>query len=311
MTAEPRICVCVPARDEAERLPSLIAALAAQDWPGRLPVAIALNNTTDGSRDVLDALGARHSRAIDLTIDDHVFPAHLAHAGSARRRAMDLGLDVVGSDDRAILLTTDADARPPIDWVRRNVEAVGRGADLVGGALALDEDEPISDLVRARWTALAAYWRAVRGVEDEIDPISWDPPPRHGDHTGGSLAITVAAYRAAGGVPALPLREDAALVTAARAKGFKVAHPSDVWTRVSPRTAARAQGGMSAVMAALAGPDGSAMRVPSLEQWRERARWRRSVRLEGGDPRVAALEPALPQMVCDVEIKPVFAEVAA
>ncbi|WP_231635591.1 hypothetical protein [Novosphingobium sp. ST904] len=41
------ICVCVPARNEAGRLPTLLAALAAQTWQRAIPVAIAVNNTND------------------------------------------------------------------------------------------------------------------------------------------------------------------------------------------------------------------------------------------------------------------------
>lgn len=305
------VCICVPARDEAERLPRLLAALAAQDWPKPLPVVFALNNTSDGSRTVVERFARENPGALTLHLDEQVFQPEAAHAGSARRRAMDLGLDIVGQDERAVLLTTDADARPPQDWVRRNIEAIERGVDLVGGALMLDEDEPVSPLVRSRWAALSAYWRAVRAIEDEIDPLAWDPPPRHGDHTGGSLATTVAAYRATGGVPAIPLGEDAAYVAAARAKGFRLAHPADVWTRVSPRVAARAAGGMAAKLEALASGDPAAMAAPSLDLWRQRAIWRRSIRLLGGDAAVAAQEAALPPMPCDILVAPVAPEAAA
>lgn len=313
MSAFRKVCVCVPARDEGERLPRLVDALAAQDWPGVLPVVVALNNTTDGSRDILAALARRHSGRLELHVDEVVFPAEEAHAGSARRRAMDAGVAIVGRDDGAVLLTTDADARPPSHWVTANLAAIDRGADLVGGALVLDENEPIPETMRARWTALSAYWREVRRIEDEIDPVSWDPPIRHGDHTGGSLAVAVAAYRAAGGIPAIPVGEDAAFVIAARRTGFRLAHPNDVWTRVSPRMEARAAGGMAATMAALARSDQTGMAVPSLHQWADRARWRRSVRIApgGGDARVAELEQTLPPMVCDVTVAPVIAADAA
>ncbi|MFD1704638.1 glycosyltransferase [Methylopila henanensis] len=301
----------MPARDEAERLPRLLAALASQDWPGPLPVVVALNNTSDGSRAIVERFAAEHDGALTLHLDEQTFPPGAAHAGTARRRAMDLGLAVVGQNDRAILLTTDADARPPRDWVRENVKAIELGVDLVGGALALDEDEATPPLVRSRWEALSAYWRAVRAIEDEIDPVAWDPWPRHGDHTGASLATTVAAYRAVGGVPPIPSGEDAGFVMAARALGYRLSHPASVWTRVSARTDARATGGMAAKMKELASSSSHAMAAPSLDQWRERARWRRSVRLAGGDARVAELEIALPPMTCDVVVVPAAIETAA
>ncbi|WP_245479832.1 glycosyltransferase [Hansschlegelia zhihuaiae] len=294
-----------------ERLPRLLRALAAQDLPGVLPVVIALNNTTDNSREVVERIAGELRSFIAIRVDERIFPPEAVHAGSARRLAMDIGVELLDADGQAVLITTDADARPPADWVRRNLEAIERGVDLVGGALVLDDEEHISPLVRSRWDALAAYWRAVRATEDEIDPVSWDPPPRHGDHTGGSLAVTVAAYRASGGVPAIPDGEDRALVTAARAKGFRLAHPIDVWTRVSARTDARAAGGMAAKLKELSEGIGAAMAVPSLDHWRARARWRRMVRLAGGDAAVAAQEAALPPMACDVVIAPAAPEAAA
>ncbi|MFC3695729.1 glycosyltransferase [Chenggangzhangella methanolivorans] len=310
-TAQRQVCVCVPARNEQDRLPRLLRSLAQQDWEAPLPVVIALNNTSDGSRDVVQRLASELADRLRVFVDEQDFEPSVAHAGSARRRAMDVGLDIVGGDDGAVLLTTDADARPPRDWVRRNVETIIDGADLVGGALMLGEDEAVPLLVRSRWEALSAYWRAVRAIEDEIDPVAWDPPPRHGDHTGGSLATTAVAYRATGGVPAIPVGEDGAYVMKARALGFRLRHPATVWTRVSPRTDARAIGGMATKMQALAGSAADAMAAPSLEQWRERAHWRRSVRLVGGDARVAALEPDLAPMICNIIVTPAVIETAA
>ncbi|GBD48863.1 glycosyltransferase [Methylopila sp. Yamaguchi] len=298
-----RVVVCVPARDEAERLPRLIDALASQDWPEPFPVVVALNNTTDASREVMDGLTARLRGRLAVHVDETVFPPELAHAGSARRRAMDLGLAMLGNDD-GVLVTTDADACPPPHWVSANVAAIERGVDLVGGALVLDEAEPVSTLVRARWAALAAYWAEVRRIEDDFDPRPWDPPPRHGDNTGGSLAVTAAAYRAAGGVPLRPTGEDWAFVMAAQAAGARLSHPPDVWVRVSPRTAGRASGGMAAAMAQLGDPTSHALRAPSFDLWRERALWRRGLRSRvGGDALVATLEPELPPMPCDLRLE--------
>lgn len=303
--------MCVPARDEVDRLPRLLQALAEQDFSGALPVLIALNNTTDGSREVVERMARELHSSLTIRLDEQTFSSEDAHAGSARRRAMDVGVELLGGDGQAVLITTDADARPPVDWVRRNLDSFDQGADLVGGALVLDDEEPVSPYVQSRWDALAAYWRAVRAIEDEIDPVAWDPPPRHGDHTGGSLAITIEAYRAAGGVPQIPVGEDAGLVMNARAVGFRLSHPASVWTRVSSRTDARVVGGMATKMRALAGGAPDAMAAPSLEQWRERAHWRRSVRLAGGDARVAELEVALPPLICNVVVTPAAIETAA
>lgn len=297
-------CVCVPARDEVHRIGRLLAALAAQDHAGVVPVVVALNNTTDASRYVVEAAGQRHADRLDIMLDEHVFPAELAHAGSARRRAMDLGLERLGG--HGVLLATDADARPAPNWISANLRAIAAGADIVGGALVLDEAEPAAPAITRSWELLARYWTAVRAIEDEIDPRDWDPAPRHGDHTGASLAVTAKAYRAAGGVPIVPLGEDVALVNAVVANGGRLTHPADVRIRVSPRLVGRAAGGMAEAMVALAGdPDRPrTLMAPSFEHWRARAAWRRALRRQpDGGAAIARLEPALPSMPCDMALE--------
>ena len=297
-------CVCVPARDEATRLDALLDALAAQDVAGPVPVILALNNTGDDSVAVAAEAARRHGDRLSLVIDEWAFPPDQAHAGSARRRAMALGSSRLAHRPSAVLISTDADTRPPADWVRGNLERIERGADLVGGRLVIDEAEALPPAAAAARGLWADYWRRVRAIEDEIDPCPWDPAPRHGDHTGASLAITVEAYRAAGGVPPIPTGEDRALVAAALAQGRRLAHPQDVWTRVSPRQAGRASGGMAEDMRRLQSDaaDGRAPVAPAFEHWRARAAWRRDVRPGLGVAGLIAAEAALPPMPHDMPL---------
>ena len=300
-------CVCVPARDEADRLPRLLDALAHQTGVGRVRVALCINNTTDGTRRQAEAVAAAHEATLTLSIVEHTFAPEHAHAGSARAAALDLGLDLL--DGKGVLLSTDADARPPSDWVSANLDAVSAGADLVGGALTLDEDEPESQALQTGWAVWRDYWRQVRAIEDALDPVPWDPAPRHGDHTGASLAITTSAYRAAGGTPRLPTGEDRALVLAAQRAGARLVHPLSVWTRVSARAHGRAQDGMAQAMALLARQTAGQelLRAPAFSHWRARALWRRDLRrLPDGAQRIADAEPHLPPMPLDyaLDLKP-------
>jgi hypothetical protein len=293
------LCVCVPARNEADRLPVLLKALAAQDFPGPIPVAIVVNNTTDASLEVIDRCRADYAGRLSIDLTDIHFAPGEAHAGSARRLAMDRGAQLLANNDHAILVSTDADARPPSHWLSAIAAGIARGVDLVGGRIVIDPDEPLPAHAAMLREALDRYWEQVRAIEDAIDPIAWDMPPRHGDHTGASLAITLAAYRASGGVPRIASGEDRGLVMAALARGARIAHPSDVWAYVSPRCDGRAAGGMADDMARLidVGAD-TPLRMPDFDHWRARAEWRRGMRARSASPadmvRDEALLPPMP-----------------
>lgn len=297
-------CVCAPARDEGDRLPILLDALAQQDVAGPVPVSICLNNTTDHSLAAVAGIQARWGERLHLTVASHDLAPDLAHAGAARRLAMDAGLARIDAD-RGVLISTDADTRPPMDWISQTLRAVRSGLDIVGGRIVIDEAEQPDPAIVAMRATLDRYWADVRAIEDEIDPCAWDAAPRHGDHTGASLAIVAASYRAAGGVPRIASGEDRALVENAVAAGARLGHPVSVWTRVSARTTGRAAGGMADHMRALEQrlSLGEPTLVPSFDQWRARATWRRAYRdRPGGTAAMVIDERALPPMPCDMAL---------
>ena len=306
MTGEPAFCVCVPVRNEERRLPVLLAALAAQHLPGRISVALCINNSTDGSLNQAQAAANRWKDRLDIVVDLQTFPEHRAHAGAARRAAMSAGLERLADQPNGVLISTDADTRPPSNWLSANLAAIADGADLVGGRLVLDDAEPISADVAALRRLWDAYWREVRAIEDEIDPSPHDPAPRHGDHTGASLAIRAAAYLSAGGVPEQPTGEDRALVIAAQAQRARLVHPLAVWTRVSARTTGRAAGGMAEAMTRFRDQarNGGPIMAPDFSHWRQRARWRRDQRHDAASARrLSALETQLPAMPLDMDLR--------
>ncbi|WP_396593025.1 glycosyltransferase [Brevundimonas sp. R86498] len=242
--------VAIPARDEAERLPDLLASLAGQSWLGgsrvRLPVHIVLNNTTDQSADVIRRSAKAHPR-LDIRVCERIYPPRDAHVGSARRLAMGLALQGFGSDARGVVLTTDADARPDPDWIASNLAAIAGGADVVGGRIIGDpaEEAALGPGFRRRARDQHRYTALCDQLTAAIDPLPHDPWPRHRDHTGASLAVTADALAAVGGLPALPFREDLALVSRLRAAGFRLVHPETVRVGVSARLNGRAPGGMA------------------------------------------------------------------
>lgn len=301
------LCICVPARNEAERLPAFFNAIAEQDWPETIRISIAVNNTSDRSREVIAAAQTRHAERLNIHMVSQDFLPEFAHAGSARRLAMTEGLRHLSSVENGILVSTDADARPPAQWLRNIAAAMDRGADLVGGKIIIDEDrEPLPDAVARLRYAWDRYWAKVRDIEDAIDPISWDPAPRHGDHTGASLAIRAEIYLACGGVPIVATGEDLALVNAAVALGARLSHPADVTIRVSPRTDGRAEGGMATAMKQLfaGAQDATAPMAPAFAHWRARADWRKRLRDSvDGQAHIVRQEAALPPMPHDMPLE--------
>lgn len=239
--------VAVPARNESEFLPRHLAALARQSvlvhLGAPLAVVVVLNNTTDGSRPVLEQAAGRFPQ-LDLRILDVVFPLDAAHVGTARRLAMETAARLAPA---GVILTTDADAVPADDWIEANLRAVAAGADLVGGRILGDPAEEArlgpAFLRRAR---LHGRYAALRDeLAALLDPLDHDPWPRHHDHTGASLAVLTSVYRAVGGLDPLPCREDVAFVSKARAAGFRLRHAPDVVVTVSARVQGRARGGMA------------------------------------------------------------------
>ncbi|WP_443478774.1 glycosyltransferase [Novosphingobium aerophilum] len=300
------ICVCVPARNEAGRLPTLLAALAAQTWQRPIPVAIAVNNTNDGSLAVIEQARVRYAGRLLLHVENVTFGPGQAHAGSARRLAMDTGLALLPARERGVLVSTDADTRPPPQWLEAIASAVNRGADIVGGRIEIEQDEPLPESVVRLRAAWDRYWHEVRAIEDAEDPVPWDPAPRHGDHTGASLAIRASLYEPCGGVPLLPAGEDVALLNAALAQGARLAHPAEVFTHVSPRRDGRAEGGMAAAMQILFDQAASGVlpRAPALHHWHDRAVWRRTLRARpGGHALIAQQEPSLAPMPHDMVLE--------
>ena len=273
--SETRFAVAVPARNEARLLPLLLQSLVVQDtgWASGHVVVVA-NNCNDGTADIANSFSSR----LPLTVIDAEFSAGEAHVGTARKLALDTACDWIerGSGGTGTLLTTDADAIVPVDWVSANLSALAN-CDLVGGRLVIAHRDAGSTVLQEK---LDTYWHLVRTVDAIIDPQDHDPPPRHGDHTGASLAFGCRLYRTLGGLTALQTREDVDFVTRALLTGVRLRHAPEVGVRVSTRTVGRASGGMAAEMMrrqANIGLPGD-YRMPHPEDWIDLSLARRRLR---------------------------------
>lgn len=320
-SAEDFPAVAVPVKDEAERLPNLLHSLSRQSWiasAGRaLPVVLVVNNSTDGSAEIARTLGY-DLPGIDLIVLEVKFAGADANVGSARRLAMEKASDIIGDRLSGVILTTDADATPHHDWVKTNLAALKSGADAVGGLIIGDasEEAVLGDGVLHRVRLHMRYAELGDRLAALVDPLPYDPWPRHRDHTGASLAVRSSVYRKVGGLPALPYREDLAFVSRLRAHDFKLAHPLAVRVGVSARLDGRAPGGMADCLRSWieANARGAPQLVEAPVDILERLYRRHALRM-AADPGVGALIERLaaddPDAPSIVPIEAAIAELAA
>ena len=237
------VIVAIPVKDEEERLARCLGALAGQRGARADAVILVVNNTRDRSAEVARSLAS--ALPFTLHVCEHDFPPEIAGAGQARRSAMERAAAMAG--EHAALLTTDADGWVAPDWIARNLAHIRAGIEAVAGRAELDAAEAL--LIPARLHEDDARECTYAAVLDEIaallDPNPWDPWPRHAEHSGASICVTLDAYRRAGGMPASRLGEDRAFFAALRRTDARIRHAPDVRVTVSGRIQGRAPGGMA------------------------------------------------------------------
>ncbi len=240
------VVVAIPAKDEAADLAACLRALAAQQGARIDAVVLCLNNCTDDSAERVGRLApalpfAVHALEVEL-------PPDRAGPGWARRIAMDRAAELAGPG--GVLLTTDADGCVVPDWLHANLAALATGADAVAGRAEIEPSG--AQLIPAYLHDLDAQECRYAALRDEIaallDPDPTDPWPRHDEHSGASIAVTVAAYRRAGGIPPVALGEDRTFFDALRRVDARIRHAPEARVVVSARTVGRAAGGMADTM---------------------------------------------------------------
>ncbi|RSK32350.1 glycosyltransferase [Hymenobacter metallilatus] len=249
---ELRASVIIPAKDEAATIAATLAALAAQvDAHGHpLPprsfeVLVLANNCQDATACLAREFGACHP-GFALHVAETTLPAPEAHVGRARQLLMDEAcrrLEQAGQP-LGFIASTDADTQVAPTWLAATHAALAAGADAVGGRILMNETAPGCP-VRRRQLQDATYQLLHTQLAELLDPLPHDPWPRHHQHFGASLALTAAAYRRVGGLPAVPYLEDEALYQALLHHDLRVRHCSSVRVYTSARRQGRVAVGLS------------------------------------------------------------------
>ncbi|MCM6773349.1 glycosyltransferase [Nocardia sp. CDC159] len=209
------VTVCVPARDEAERLPALIGDLRAQRGVPRMRVLILDDQSEDGTHQAAVAAVEGDDRFTVITAEAAPAPGWTGKSAACARLAEIAGVTAGSESPRGVLIFLDADVR------------------LGPGAIAAAVDE-----LRRSGAALVTPWpyqRAESVAEAIVQPLlcwSWATtlPVRLTNHSlrpstavscGQFLAFDAAAYRAVGGHVAVAedVTEDLALARALRRAG--------------------------------------------------------------------------------------------
>ena len=180
-----------------------------------------------------------------VLIAEVVLPPDQAHAGGARRGAMQWAAGRAG--EGGILLTTDADGVVAPNWLRVNLDAIASGAEAVAGRVLLDpfDEERLPLALREADASECQYAALLDEIDARLDPDPLDPLPRHDEHSGASIAVTMAAYRRAGGMPRVESGEDRKFFAELRRVDARIRHANDAVVRVSGRLEGRAAGGMA------------------------------------------------------------------
>ena len=240
------VVVCVPARDEAERLVATLNSVAASldAVSEAAAIVVAVNNSTDATFGLARRWGEQHGRA--MLVCDVRFADAIADAGHARRLALDAG--ALLAEPGAVLLSTDADTRVEPSWAPRMTGAVRAGADLVVGRIDTDEVE-FAALPQAVQEAEAAERQLLARQDAMWSRLVPDALQAMGLRAGGAnLAVSNDAYARIGGAPTPAFGEDRALVAAMLRHDRPVAVERSRTIRTSCRLEARASYGLSGML---------------------------------------------------------------
>jgi hypothetical protein len=246
-----QVAICIPARNEADELPSLFAALDGLilPTPAEVMVCLLLDSCTDESFSLAAAYQqvSRHS----------VYLAQRwgmpSNAGRARHASVQLGLSGLTSPE-AIILTTDADSSPAPDWLITMTEAL-QDADVVAGRIWRRER------TAALQGRIEAYYDMLFLMRRALDPVPWEAATTHHQTGGANLGMRRAAYRVSGGFQPLTSGEDAAFIDDASRAGLRVRRDATCLVRTSDRRYGRAAGGMASTLRLLDHDDAVGVRL--------------------------------------------------
>lgn len=245
----------VPVRDEAETLFGTLAALAHQiDLAGNplarecYEIILLANNCSDDSVAIAQGFAKQHS-TLALHVVEVTLPAAEAYIGRVRRILMDEACHRLLTLGRrqGVIASTDGDTQVAPTWIAATLEEVACGAEAVGGRILIERAGRLAldTSTRAYHLREVGYRYLIAELETYLDPDLDDPWPRHYQHFGASLAVTVQMYEQVGGLPPVRSSEDVAFYRALVRANARFRHSPKVRVVTSARQTGRTSGGLA------------------------------------------------------------------
>ncbi|MDZ7958371.1 MAG: glycosyltransferase [Aulosira sp. DedQUE10] len=207
----PRICVVIPARNEADLLPITLRSLLLQDYPGDVNVFLVDDRSTDGTADFAEGVAYALNKPDQLHI---ISGKSLPPGWTGKLWAVEQGVQIATEFAPDYFLLTDADIEHDSGSLRRLV------------AKAEQEDlDLVSVMVRLR---CESFWEqllipAFIFFFQKLYPFRWVNNPNNptAAAAGGSILIRKQALEKIGSIAAIrqALIDDCALAKAVKGKG--------------------------------------------------------------------------------------------
>lgn len=120
------ISVLIPARNEASNISACLQALAKQTYPrDKIEIILINDRSTDQTRQIAQSQPIQNLKVVEVTEQKYQCP---------KKNALDLGISCSKND---LILTTDADCRPPPHWIASTVRCFGPEMGMVMGLAPL------------------------------------------------------------------------------------------------------------------------------------------------------------------------------
>ncbi|MBW4561882.1 MAG: glycosyltransferase [Mojavia pulchra JT2-VF2] len=208
LSSLPKICVVIPARNEADLLPACLRSLLLQDYPGDFNIFLVDDRSTDRTADFAQGVAYALNKSQQL----HIISGKALPAGwSGKLWAVEQGIQLASEFTPNYFLLTDADIEHDQSNLRRLV------------AKAEQEDlDLVSVMVRLR---CESFWEqllipAFVFFFQKLYPFRWVNNPKNptAAAAGGSILIRTTALESIGGIAAIrqALIDDCALAQAVK-----------------------------------------------------------------------------------------------